>query len=247
MKRPLIIAHRGASAYAPENTMSSFLKAIDMKSDGIELDVHMTKDKALVVCHDEKVDRTTNGKGFVKDFTLAEIKKLDAGCWFGEEFKEEKIPLLKEVLDIIKDSNILLNIELKNAPILYEGIEEKTVEMICNYNMEDRVIISSFNHYSLMEVKRINPKIKTGALYMAGLVEPWIYAKRINADALHPLFYNLMAPEFVKGCFENEIMLNPFTVDDERYISALVKLKINGIITNYPDRAIKIRDNMGGN
>lgn len=246
MKMPLIIAHRGASAYAPENTMASFLKAIAMKSDGVELDVHMTKDKALVVCHDERVDRTTNGKGFIKDFTLKEIKRLDAGSWFGDEFKGERILELEEVLDLIKDNDMLLNIELKNAPILYEGIEEKAIEKIASYKMEDRVIISSFNHYSLLEVKKINPKVRTGALYMAGLVEPWIYAKRIKVDALHPLFYNLMAPDFAKGCLENGIMLNPFTVDDEGYITAMVKFKVNGIITNYPDRAIKIRNNLGG-
>lgn len=247
MKRPLIIAHRGASAYAPENTMIAFMKALEMNADGIELDVQMTKDKALVVCHDEKVDRTTNGKGFIKDFTLKEIKDLDAGSWFGEEFRGQRIPELNEVLELIKDRDILLNIELKNAPILYEGIEKKTIDMILEYGMEDRVIISSFNHYSLVEIKKINPRIKTGALYNAGLVEPWIYAKRINADALHPLFYNLLIPDLIKGCFENGIMLNPFTVDDERYITALVNLKINGIITNYPDKAVKIRDSNGGN
>lgn len=247
MKRPLIIAHRGASAYAPENTMASFIKALEMNADGIELDVHMTKDKALVVCHDEKVDRTTDGEGFVKDFTLEEIKSLDAGSWFGEEFKGQRIPELREVLELIKDTDIMLNIELKNAPIIYAGIEKKTIDMISEYKMEDRVIISSFNHYSLIEVKRINSRIKTGVLYIAGLVEPWIYAKRLNADALHPIFYNLLVPDFVKGCFENGIMINPFTVDDEMYIAALVNLKINGIITNYPDRAVKIRDDIGGN
>lgn len=247
MKRPMIIAHRGASAYAPENTMASFVKAIEMNSDGIELDVHMSKDGAIVVCHDEKVDRTTDGEGFIKDLSLSELKKLDAGSWFGEEFKGQKIPELSEVLELIRDTEIMLNIELKNAPIIYPSIEKKTIDMITEYGMEDRIIISSFNHYSLIEVKKINPRIKTGILYMAGLVEPWIYAKRLNADALHPLFYNIFAPDFVKGCFENEIMLNPFTVDDEKYIEALVKFKVSGIITNYPDRAVKIRDNTGGN
>lgn len=247
MKRPIIIAHRGASEYAPENTMASFRKAIEMNSEGIELDIHMTKDKAIVVCHDEKIDRTTNGKGFIKDLTLKEIKELDAGSWFGEEFKGEKIPELKEVLELIKDKKIFLDVELKNGPIIYEGIEKKVIEMIMDYGMEERVIISSFNHYSLMEVKKINPKIKTGALYMAGIVEPWIYAKRINADALHPFFYNVFVPDFVKNCTENNVILNPFTVDDERYISALVNLKVDGIITNCPDKAIKIRDNLGGN
>ncbi|MFA5524093.1 MAG: glycerophosphodiester phosphodiesterase [Tissierellales bacterium] len=246
MKKPLIIAHRGASAYAPENTMGAFMKAIEMNSNGIELDVHMTKDKALVVCHDEKVDRTTNGMGFIKDFTLEEIKDLDAGSWFGEEFRGQRIPELWQVLELIKDTDILLNIELKNAPILYAGIEKKTIDLINGYGMEDRTIISSYNHYSLVEIKKIDPRIKTGALYNAGLVEPWIYAKRIKADALHPFFYNLLVPGFVKACIENGILLNAFTVDDEPYIKALVDLKINGIITNYPDKAIKIRDNNGG-
>ncbi|SDY61327.1 glycerophosphoryl diester phosphodiesterase [Proteiniborus ethanoligenes] len=246
MKGSLIIAHRGASAYAPENTIASFLKAIEMNSDGIELDVHMTKDKALVVCHDETVNRTTNGDGFIKDHTLQEIKELDAGSWFGEQFRGEKIPVLEEVMDLIKDKDMLLNIELKNAPILYEGIEKRVIDIIKSYNMEERVIISSFNHFSLIEVKKYNPKIKTGVLYMAGLVEPWVYAKRLKADALHPLFYNLMIPEIVKGCQENGIMLNPFTVDDDKFIAAMIKLNVNGIITNYPDRGIKIRDNIIG-
>lgn len=246
LKKPLIIAHRGASAYAPENTMASFNLAMEMNSDGIELDVHMTKDKAIVVCHDETVNRTSNGNGFIKDLTLQEIRELDAGSWFGEEYKGEKIPLLEEVMDLIKHKDMLLNIELKNAPILYEGIEEKVIDMIRSYNMEDRVIISSFNHYSLIEVKKINPRLKTGILYMAGLVEPWIYAKRINAEALHPLFYNIMVPEMVKGCHENGIMLNPFTVDDDNFIAAMVRSSVNGIITNYPDRAIQIRNNIIG-
>lgn len=246
MKRPLVIAHRGASAYAPENTMSSFKKAIEMSSDGIELDVHMTKDKAIVVCHDEKVDRTTNGKGFIKDLNLEEIKKLDAGSWFGDDYKTERIPELEEVLELLKDKDILLNIELKNAPIIYEGIEEKVIKLITEYNMEERTIISSFNHYSLIEVKKLNPNIKTGVLYMAGLVEPWMYAKKLKADALHPLFYNLLAPDFVRNCLSNNIMLNPFTVDDENFISNFVKANVNGIITNYPDKAVKIRNNLIG-
>jgi len=241
MREPLIIAHRGASAYGPENTMDSFRKAITMGADGIEVDVHLSMDGELIVCHDEKVDRTTNGKGFIKDLTLEEIKKLDAGSWFSYEYSREEVPTLEEVIILIKESGLMLNIELKSGPIFYTGIEKKVIDLICKYGLEEKVIISSFNHYSLIEIKRINEKIKTGVLYMAGLVEPWTYAQKINADAIHPFFYSVI-PEVIIGCMKNNILINPFTVDDEPYLTAMVIAGVSGIITNYPDRARKIID-----
>src|SRR3712207_5048900 len=108
-----IMAHRGAAAYAPENTIAAFTKAIEMKADAIELDIHLSKDDHIVVIHDEKVDRTTNGKGLVMEFTLEELKRLDAGSWFNKEFKNEKIPTLREVLELVAYKNIDLNIEIK--------------------------------------------------------------------------------------------------------------------------------------
>jgi glycerophosphoryl diester phosphodiesterase len=239
LKKTLVIAHRGASGYAPENTIVAFKKAIEVGSDGIELDVHFSKDRNLIVCHDERVDRTTNGVGFIKDLTLKELKKLDAGSWYNKKYKGEKIPILNEVFELVKDKNILINIEIKSGPIIYDGIEKAIVELIEKYNIVEKVIISSFNHYSLVKIKKINNNVKTGILYIAGLVEPWVYAKRLNAEAIHPFFYSVV-PEIVKGCKDNGIEINPFTVDESTHIKRMIKLGVTGLITNYPDRAIEI-------
>lgn len=243
MKKPLIIAHRGASGWAPENTMKAFEKALEMESDGIELDVHMSKDGHLIVCHDERVDRTTNGSGFIKDLTLAEIKALDAGSWFGEDFSEEKIPTLEEVFSLIEGKGIIINIELKSGPIFYDGIEKKVIELLKKYNLQEKAIISSFNHYSLVESKKIDKSIKTAVLYMEGLVDPWKYAQYIEADGLHPLFYNIV-PQVVEGCIKNNMFVIPFTVNEEEHLKKFLQSGITGIITNYPDRARKILDTL---
>ncbi len=245
IKAPVIIAHRGASKQTPENTMASFRRAIALGAGGIELDVHLSKDAYLVVTHDEQVDRTSNGKGLVRDKTFSELKSLDFGSWFSEGFKNEKIPELFEVLELFKDWDGILNIEIKNGPIFYPGIEKAVSEAICAYNMVHRTIISSFNHYSLVEIRKINPAVRTAPLYMAGLYEPWEYARRIGACAIHPLFYNVV-PEVMLGCKKNRMMVNPFTVDQPEYIKAMVTAGVDGIITNVPDIANKIVREMGG-
>lgn len=236
-----IIAHRGASGYAPENTMPAFEMALDMNAEGIELDVHTTKDGEVVVIHDHTIDRTSDGEGLVGGFTLDELRKFDYGSWYGDEFKGVTIPTLREVLELLRDWNGLLNIEIKSGPIIYEGIEQKVIDLIEEYEMADRIIISSFNHYSLRDIKKIDPSIKIGLLYGAGLVEPWIYAKRLNAEALHPSYHNII-PELVEGCHENGIQLNPYTIDREQDIERMINAGVDGIITNYPDRALAVRD-----
>src|SRR5690606_20002442 len=160
MTTPLIIAHRGASDQAPETTMAAFRRALDIGADGIELDVHMSADGRLVVIHDETVDRTSNGKGLVKDKTLAELKELDFGSWFSEGFRGEKIPELEDVLELLSDRDVLLNIEIKNGPVFYPGIETAVADALQKYGMTDRTIISSFNHYTLVEIRRYDPGIR---------------------------------------------------------------------------------------
>ncbi|MDU6878507.1 MULTISPECIES: glycerophosphodiester phosphodiesterase [Clostridium] len=233
----------GASAYAPENTMSAFKKAIDMNADGIELDVHLSKDGHIVIIHDEKVDRTINGKGEVKNFTLDELKKLDAGFWFSDEYKGEKIPTLEEVLNLINNTDIYLNIEIKAGYRFYPNIEEKVIDMVKKYKMLDRVIISSFDHYSLVRVKEINSNIKTGMLYEAALYEPWDYARSIKVEALHPNYITL-TKEFIDKASINNLEVNPYTVNDETDMEALIKSKVTSVITNYPDKAYKIISNL---
>ncbi|HOJ10025.1 MAG TPA: glycerophosphodiester phosphodiesterase [Clostridiales bacterium] len=244
MKKPIIIAHRGASAYAPENTLSSFQKALEMKAGGIEIDVHLTKDGYPVVVHDEKLGRTCNGTGFIKEKTLEELKELDFGSWFSPEFANEKIPTLKETMDLIADKNILFNIEIKNGPIFYPGIEKVVVDMVRMYNMSENVIVSSFNHYSLAEVKNIAPEIKIGLLYSAGLYNPWEYAKMVGAEAIHP-FYMSIHPEAVKMCNDNGILVNPYTINNPEHMQLALLAGVDGIITNYPDIALNIVEGVG--
>lgn len=241
MVKSLIYAHRGASHYAPENTMTSYKEAAAMGADGIEIDVHKSKDGYLIVCHDEKVDRTTNGSGYIKDINMKELKSLDAGGWFSKEFVGEKIPLLEEVLDLVKMENLLLNIELKNGPIFYDNLEEEVVNAVKAYGLEENVIISSFNHYSLLAIKKIEPRIKTGILYIAGMVSPWKYAKSIGADAIHPLFLTINK-DVTEECLKNDIMINPFTVDRESDMILMRNMGVTSIITNCPDIGRKVVD-----
>lgn len=243
MNSTKILAHRGASAYAPENTMAAFKKAIEMKADGIELDVHLCKDAHLIVIHDEEVDRTTNGKGKIKDFTLDQLKILDAGSWFSEQYKYEKIPTLEQVLEIIKPTSLYLNIEIKAGYRVYAGIEEKLLYTIEKYHMLNRVIVSSFDHYSLVKIKDLNSKVKTGMLYEASLYEPWQYAESIKVDALHPN-YSTLTKDFIEKAYSNKLEINTYTVNDEEDINTLVMNKVSSIITNYPDKAKRIISNI---
>lgn len=238
MVNTLILAHRGASKIAPENTESAFRKALEIGVDGIELDVHLTKDKKLVVIHDERVDRTTKGIGYVKDLTLKEIKKLDAGSYFSPQFVGEKILTLEETLAIIKDCK-LINIEIKNNIIKYDGIEEIIIDKIRKSKLTNKIICSSFNHYSIYRIKKIAPDIKTGLLYGSCIYQPWVYAKRIGVNAIHP-YYHSISSDIVKLCHDNKIKVNVWTVDDREIIFKMIKNQVDAIITNLPDMALGI-------
>ena len=159
-----IFAHRGASAYAPENTMEAFALAVKQEADGIELDVQMTKDGQVVVIHDETIDRVSDGKGAVRDYTLEELRKFSFSNHM-ENYKEAAIPTLKEVLEFLKPTNLELNIELKTGIYWYPGLEEKTMELVKEAGMEDRVIYSSFNHYSVQKILELDSNAQCAYLY----------------------------------------------------------------------------------
>ncbi|ACL70066.1 glycerophosphodiester phosphodiesterase [Halothermothrix orenii] len=235
-----IIGHRGAAGLAPENTQISFEMASQSGIDGVEFDVQMTKDKKLVVIHDHDVKRITKEDGLVKDFTLTEIKKLDAGGYFSPEYKGQQILTLEETLDLVKDFNII-NLEIKNGPVIYPEIEEKVIYVIKQFKLEDKIIISSFNHYTLNKIKQIEPDIKTGVLYMAGLYQPWEYINKIKAWSAHPYFAGVR-PEIVRGCQKKGVNVIVFGVNDDHVIEKLIKMGVDGIITDFPDRAKDIRD-----
>ncbi len=245
MKKPYILGHRGASALAPENTGASFRLAIDSGADGVEFDVQMTKDNELVIIHDEKVDRTTNGKGYVKDFTLKEIKALDAGILFSKKYREEKILTLTEILEIVKDCN-LINIELKNGLIKYPHIEGKVISTIRLYKLESKVIISSFNHYSIHKISKMAPDIMTGILYVGILYNPWNYARNIGAKAIHP-YYLGISSDIIKQSHEHGIKVNVYTVNKEKDIVRMIEKGVDTIITDYPKIAISLIEKLNIN
>lgn len=234
----LVLAHRGSSKVAPENTESAFRKALEIGADGVEFDVHLTKDKKLVVIHDERVDRTTNDIGYVKDLTLKEIKKLDAGSYFSPQFTREKILTLEETFEIVKNFK-LINIEIKNNIIEYDGIEEIIIDKIRKNKLANKIICSSFNHYSIYRIKEIAPDIKTGLLYGSYIYQPWVYAKRLGVNAIHPYYYSISS-DIVKLCHDNKIEVNVWTVDDEEIIVKMIQNQVDAIITNFPDMALEL-------
>ncbi|MBQ7497490.1 MAG: glycerophosphodiester phosphodiesterase, partial [Selenomonas sp.] len=186
MPRTEVWAHRGASGwdrqYAPENTMPAFQKALEMGADGIELDVQLTKDGEIVICHDERIDRTSRGQGYIRDYTLAELKKID----FGKphvEYGFVEIPTLGEFFQFFKPTNLKLNIELKTGVLYYEDIEEKTYKLAEEYGLNDRIIYSSFNHYSVEKLKNICPEARIGLLMGADTVRLPDYPKLFGAEA----------------------------------------------------------------
>ncbi|WBL12936.1 glycerophosphodiester phosphodiesterase [Sutcliffiella sp. NC1] len=243
MKNTKVFAHRGAAGTHPENTMIAFQEALRVGADGVELDVHLTKDNVPVVIHDETVNRTTNGSGWIKEYYYDDLRKLDAGSWFDEEFTGCTIPSLEEVLQWIAKTSLQINIELKNGIVRYENIEKIVIDLVHKYNLKDRVIISSFNHYSLVEVNKCAPEIETAILFMEGLYKPWEYAKTIGATGLH-CYLPVAVPELLEGANIEGMPVRPFVVNEEKHIAALVRGGCSAIITDWPKQAIKILDNL---
>ena len=227
-----IFAHRGFSANYPENTMIAFVEAEKAKTDGIEIDIQMTKDGEIVIIHDEKVDRTTNGSGFVQQLSYKELRALNAGHRFKYSNKES-IPTLSELFEWMQGNSIICNIEMKNNKISYEGMEEKTINLIRQYGFEKRIIFSSFNHYSLVHSYRIAPEIETAPLLSDGIYQPWIYANAINAKGFHPNYKRLNG-EIIRASESNNIKVRAYTVNNSKTMRALMKEGISAIITDEP-------------
>lgn len=227
-------AHRGFSGKYPENTMLAFQKAVEVGIDGIELDVHLSKDGELVVIHDETVDRTTNGTGTVAEMTLAELKALDASASFTGVYGVNRIPTLREYFELVKDTGIVTNIELKTGINPYPGIEEKTLEMIDEFGLRDKVIISSFNHYSVLRFKELAPEIPCGFLEESWIIGMADYAKKYDVECLHPI-YAAVTDEYAKAAHEAGLSINTWTVNTKEDMELMIARGVNAVIGNYPD------------
>lgn len=234
-----IWAHRGASAYAPENTLPAFQMALDQGAQGIELDVQRTADDVLVVVHDETIDRTSNGFGRVADLTLEELRRCDFSNGFIGHHNV-RIPTLMEVLDFVAPTNLRLNVELKNSVLPYPGMELETAAMVAEVGLTDRVLLSSFNHLSLANLRGIVPPSQIGVLYSDGLYNPWQYARWIGAGALHPNWRALRQPDFVWLAHEAGVNVHVWTVDEEQDVAHAIETGVDALMTNFPDRARRV-------
>lgn len=249
-KKIITVAHRGASGYVPEHTILSYETAQKMKADYIELDLQMTKDGQLIVMHDEKLDRTTNGTGWVKDHTLAEIKVLDAGSWFNEAYPNRakaeyvglQVPTLEEVLNHFgKHANYY--IETK-APDIYPGMEEKLIHSLKKYglvgvrNKPEQVIIQSFSKESLLKIHEINSTIPTvqlmdseevNSLKHSDLEEIASYAIGLGPD------YESLNADNVQEFRSYNLLIHPYTVNTKADMRRLLEWGVTGVFTNYTD------------
>lgn len=233
-----IFAHRGFSGKYPENTMLAFKKAIEENVDGIELDVQLTKDGEVIIIHDETLDRTTDGKGLVVDYTLEEIKKFNASYIF-KDMGFNSIPTLREYFELVKNFDLITNIELKTGVNQYLGIEEKVLSLIQEFQLKNKVIISSFNHFSVMRMKKIAPYLKCGFLSEDWIIEAGKYTYSFGIECYHPRFNNLI-PDVIEELKKYNLEINTWTVNSEEDMKYLKEKGIDSIITNYPDLAKKI-------
>ena len=215
----MIMGHRGAAALEPENTLLSISRAIEIGVDAVEIDVHLSKDKEIVVIHDSTLDRTTNGTGPVAGYALKELKKLDAG-------KGETIPTLQEVVDLIGDK-VRLVIELKE-----KGTEKGVVELVKRNNLYDNVYVISFWHRLVKTVKEMESRIKTGVLLVGCSVDAGV-ATNASADAL-VMRYNFLDKEFVETAHKEGLKVFIWNIDDKNLLKPFVDMRVDGIGSNDP-------------
>ncbi len=232
MNRVLNIAHRGFSGKYPENTNIAFAKALtEGYCDGIEVDVHMTKDDKLVIIHDSKLDRTTTGTGYIKDHTLDELLEFDAGVKYDPKYKGEKILCIKSALELVKKYNVKLYVEIKDSDEDYEAIEEQVLDRVKLVGAEDKVILSSYNVETLKRIKTMAPNIQTALLCkeMPFDIRSYQYADSISCD------YTKMDKAAIETVHSIGKKVTVWVVDDIADMKLMKEYGVDAVITNHPD------------
>ena len=222
--------------HRPENTLASFAHALELGADWIELDVHLSRDGALIIIHDETLDRTTNGHGLVRDHALAELKQLDAGSSFGPDYAGQRIPTLDEVLEWARARDTVVDIEIKNAPLYYAGIEQAVVAALDRSGMSEQAIVISFDHASVKRVKELsNGRVATGVLYACRPLDAGVpLARSAGADALLPHWAYVTA-EDVAAAHAEGLSVAPWASSDPDVLRSLISCGVDAIGTNHPD------------
>lgn len=234
-KQMQIIAHRGFCGEYPENTMLAYEMAKEAGCDGIELDVQLTKDQVMVLIHDESIDRTSNGKGFVKDYTYEELLRFDFSAGFMGRYGVNKIPTMNEYLDWVQGINVFTNIELKNSVCYYADLEDMVIEAVRQRKLENRVLLSSFNNVSILKCKRLMPEVKTAFLTETPIWNAGRYVSENQVDCFHPDLTWLTREE-VNNCKEYGVKVNVWTVNTKEDMQKMKVFGVDGIFTNYPNK-----------
>lgn len=241
----IVIAHRGASAYTPENTLIAFEKAIEMKAEMVELDVSISKDGVPVVIHDETIDRTTSGSGTVGSFTLEELKSdYEYGKWFGEDFAGETIPTLEEALLLMKDQ-ILVNIEIKSEAVTDQaegGIVQKSLEIVRRLDMQEQVIFSSFDYRVHRQLEQLDPQMPKAILYersQSGDLLPSELVEKYKVDAFN-CSHKQLSDEWLNDLKSNDIPFLVYTINDEDRMKEVIRSGARGIFSDKPDLLLKV-------
>lgn len=240
MAQTKIIAHRGSKSTHPENTLPAFLHAVNIGADGIELDVQLSKDGHLVVIHDETVQRTTNGRGFVHQMTLEEIKQLDAGSWFSKTYRETRIPTLSEVLAILEEKSYrgLLNVELKTDRLDYPSIEEKVLMETQKNEWPFSIVYSSFNQKTLSRLTNLDPTIETAYLFKKPGEEKAYLSNGTPVSAWHP---SVKWMKSASGKKHTVLPMRVWTVNNPYDLQKCFHLSVEAVITDFPEKALIMR------
>lgn len=231
----VVFAHRGASGEAPENTLAAMKKAVAAGAKAVEFDVQLSRDNRLVVIHDYRVDRTTDGKGYVMRKTLEELKKLDAGSWFGEEYAGERIPTLEEVVEVLPEDT-LLNIEVKSFMLDRRDIAGRVVEAVEGLGIGERVIVSSFDHKLLKGVRKRSRDMKIGLLFYGKLlgIEEYKGFKELDPWSIHPS-QDYLDEEYLKHLKGTGCRIYSYTVNSRERFEGLKSIGLDGIFSDYPE------------
>jgi glycerophosphoryl diester phosphodiesterase len=233
MRSPWIIAHRGASGHAPENTFAAFERAVQLGSGFIETDLQLTRDAQFVAIHDAYLDRTTNGRGAVHEHTLAELRGLDAGKWFDRQFMDQRIPTLAEILQFARDRDVVFYLEIKYSSAW--GMHQTLVGELGKAENAARTIVISFDPATLDSLRRLEPAIMTGLLVEHSKIDAVKTALDVGARQLCP-HVHLVTPEMVERAHRADLQLVTWTVNDADEMRAAMEAGVDGIMTDLPDR-----------
>ncbi|GGM22301.1 glycerophosphoryl diester phosphodiesterase [Paraliobacillus quinghaiensis] len=239
--KTIIYAHRGASKLAPENTMPAFELAYEQGADGIETDVQLTKDHIPVLIHDENVRRTTNGTGFVQDYTFKELQKLDAGFWFSRNFVNTPIISLEHFLRWTQEKNLKINLELKTDIIHYKDIELIVYDLLKKYGKLNQTVVSSFNPHTILQLRKIDSNIKTAFLTSQKTVDLFTYTKKFGASGIH-IKYRLLTKVFLEKAMANDLFIGCYTINRISQMMRCYKMGCHAIFTDLPNVAIETRE-----